>query len=125
MDNLKYMKHHLFDILNLNYAFEEWTDDDVPEIYWIGELQEIPTGVENGYEESAFILTAFSRGKWIDVLTQKDAIKEHFPPIHGLRDNTNSGSIAVFYENSISVPTGEADKKRLQINLRIREWKKG
>lgn len=125
MDNLKFMKHHLIDVLNLPYAFEEWEDEEVPPTYWIGEIQEVTTGFENGYEESVFILTATTRGKWVDVLQTKETIKAHFDSIYGLRGNTDSGSIAVFYENSFPVPTGEAELKRLQINIRIRQWKKG
>ncbi len=123
MDNLKFMNEQLVDVLNLSYAFEEWTDDTFPETYWIGELQEMPTMLENGYEESVFILTGTTRGKWLDLMQTKKTLKKHFPSIHGLRATTDSGAIAVFYENSIAVPTGEADLKRLQINFRIKEWK--
>ena len=125
MDNLKFMKTQLIDVLHLPYAFMEWKEDDFPETYWIGELQEIPTTLENGYEESVFILTGTTRGKWFEIMQTKKDLKEHFSPIHGLRGDTDGGSITVFYENSIPVPTGEADLKRLQINFRIKEYKKG
>lgn len=125
MDNLKFMKVQLIDVLHLPYAFNEWKDDDFPETYWIGELQEVPTILENGYEESIFILTGTTRGNWLDIMQTKNSLKEHFSPIYGLRGNTESGSIVIFYESSISVPTGEADLKRLQINFRIKEYKKG
>ena len=123
MDKLKLIKEQLIDVLNLPYSFMEWENDEIPKTYWIGEIQEVPITTENGYEESIFILTGTTRGKWFDLLSVKDDIKTNFSPIYGLRKSTDSGSIAVFYENSLPVPTGEAEIKRLQINLRIKEWK--
>lgn len=117
------MKEHLIDVLNLNYSFEEWGSDEIPEIYWIGEIYEVPTTLENGYAEFAFILTAFTRGKWTDAIDTSEIIKEHFPPVHGLRADTGNGSIVVYYKDAMPVPTGEADKKRLQINFKISQWK--
>lgn len=123
MDKLELIKEQLIDVLNLPYSFMEWEKDEIPMTYWIGEIQEVPITTENGYEESIFILTGTTRGKWFDLLSVKDDIKTNFSPIYGLRKSTDSGSIAVFYENSLPVPTGEAEIKRLQINLRIKEWK--
>ena len=81
------------------------------------------TTTEDGAEESTMILTGFHRGAFIDLETDKSKIKDHFHPIHGLRGKTDGGSIAVFFEGAFYVPTGEADLKRMQINLKIKEWK--
>ena len=36
---------------------------------------------------------------------------------------TESGSVvAIFYANSFDVPTGDAELKKMQINLMIKEW---
>ncbi len=59
----------------------------------------------------------------IDLMEIKDKIKGHFNPIHGLRSKTDSGSIAVFFDGFFTIPTGEADLKKMQINLTIKEWK--
>ncbi len=109
--------------LGLNYALEEWEKDEIPPVYWIGEAVEINNHLEDGRGECSFILTGFTHGTWAALYADAAKIEHLFSPIHGLRGNTADGSIAVFYENSTPVPTGEADIKRLQINLKILVWK--
>ena len=104
------------------YEFMRWTQPlEYP--YIVGEYSDVPTSNEDGSEESSFILTVTTRGKWIELEQIKEKIKRHFPPVFGLRGKTDSGSIAVFFSDAFPVPTGEADLKRLQINLSIKEWK--
>lgn len=108
--------------LKLPYEFMEWTQP-VKGAYIVGEYVDVPTLNEDGSEESSFILTVTTRGKWLELEQIKAKIKKHFPSVCGLRGNTDSGSIAVFFSDAFPVPTGEADLKRLQINLTIKEWK--
>ena len=110
------------DILSVPYEFGEWTSNVVYP-YSVGEITEEPSTTEDGLEESTMILTCFTRGKYIDLEIIKEKIKRHFHPIHGLRASTDSGSIAVFFDGSFYIPTGEADLKKIQINLKIKEWK--
>lgn len=121
MDKLKFIKKQLNEI-GIPYEFGEW-DSVVKYPYYVGEISEEPTITEDGAEQSTLILNGFSRGKYIDLETDKAKIKKHFHPIHGLRGRTDSGSIAVFYGGAFYVPTNEADLKRIQINLIIKEWK--
>ena len=58
--------------------------------------------------------------KYDDATAIKEKIKKHF---QDLRASIDSGSIAVFYGGAFYVPTGEADLKKLQINLNIKTWK--
>ena len=109
-------------LLQIPYEFMEWTQP-VKYPYTVGEYADIPTLNEDGSEESSFILTITTRGKWIELEEIKNKIKKHFPPVFGLRGKTDSGSIAVFFSDAFPVPTGEADLKRLQINLSIKQWK--
>ena len=104
------------------YEFGEWSSAIVYP-YFVGEITELPTMTEDGFEEFDFILTGFHRGAMIDLLTVKEKIKSHFDPIYGLRGETDSGAIAVFYDGFFTVPTGEADLKKIQINLKINVWK--
>ena len=122
---IKFIKKELVDVLGLHYSFVEWGEDEIPPIYWIGAIFESPTNLENGYAEANFLLTAFTREKWLDVIDEAEIIKSHFPSIYGLRADTDSGSIIVSYESATPVPTDEADIKRLQINLKIIQYKKG
>ena len=121
MDKLKIVKEQL-NILAVPYEFGEWTKaEQYP--YWVGEITEHPTITEDGCEESTLILTGTHKGKRIDLETFKESIKKHFDQNFGFRAKTDSGSIAVFFDGSFYVPTGVADLCRIQINLKILEWK--
>ena len=125
MEKLKFINEQM-EILEVPYEFgDEWTSK-VTYPYFTGEITEIPTMSEDGYEESEMILTGFHRGKgaWFELETIKNTIKKHFDPDYGLRASTDSGTIAVFFNGSFPVPTGEAELKRVQINLLIKEWRK-
>ena len=121
MDKLKFINEQM-DILAVPYEFGEWTSK-VKYPYFVGELTEEPIVTEDGLEESTMILNGFTRGKFLAMEELKDQIKKHFDPRNGLRAKTDSGSITVFFNGSFYVPTGEADLKRIQINLLIKEWK--
>lgn len=121
MDKLKFINEQM-DILAVPYEFGEWTSE-VKYPYSVGEITEEPTMTEDGLEESTMILTCFTRGKYIELEEVKNKIKNHFHPIYGLRADTDNGSIIVFFDGSIYLPTGEAELKKIQINLKIKEWK--
>lgn len=122
MDKLTFIKEQM-SILGIPYAFMEWTKSTIPDRYCIGEYTETPPIYENGLEESTFTLTETTRGKWILLEQDKEKIKKHFPPVGGLVAKTENGYIAAFYAGAFPVPTGEADLKRMQINIDIKEWK--
>ena len=121
MDKLKFIKEQM-DLLAVPYEFGEWTSE-VKYPYFVGEITEEPIVTEDGLEESTLILNGFTRSKYLAMEELKDQIKKHFDPRNGLRAKTDSGSITVFFNGSFYVPTGEADLKRIQINLLIKEWK--
>ena len=121
MDKLKFIKEQLT-LLSVPYEFGEWSSA-VKYPYFTGEITEEPITTEDGLEQSTLLLNGFHRGKYIDLEEIKAKIKKHFHPIHGLRGQTESGSIAVFYGGAFYIPTNEADLKRIQINLIIKEWK--
>lgn len=121
MEKLKFINQQMAE-LSIPYEFGEWTTDVIYP-YSVGEVSEDPITTEDGAETSTFILNFFHRGNYADLESIKARIKQHFQPIFGLRASTDSGAIAVFYESAFYVPTNEADLKRLQINLTIKEWK--
>ena len=122
MDKLKFINAQM-DAIGVPYEFGQWSSD-ITYPYFVGE-QPSPEvfPAEDGSEESTILVMGFHRGKIIDLETVKQKIKSHFSPIHGLRSKTDSGSIAVFYDGAFYIPTGEADLKKIQINLTIKEWK--
>lgn len=123
MENLTFINEQM-EALNIPYQFEEWTSENVPNTYFVGELMDEPTTTEDGAEASTLILTGFHRGsQYLTLETIKKQIKRHFNRVVGLSAKTENGSINVAYENSFYIPSGEADLKKIQINLKIKEWK--
>ena len=91
--------------------------------YFTGEYQEIEPLSEDGMEETTFLLNGFSRADWLSLEEAKAKIKEKFDPKGGLIVTTDTGSVvAIFYSDSLVIPTEDAELKRMQINLTIKEW---
>lgn len=123
MEKLKFINEQMTAIA-VPYEFDVWSSEIIPNLYFVGEITEESTITEDGRESSTMLLTGFCRGKMIDLLTVMEKIKSHFPPAYGLRGTTDSGSsIAVFFDGYLNIPSGEADLKKIQINLKIFEWK--
>lgn len=122
MEKLAFIKEQM-DSISVPYQFGAWTSKvDFP--YIVGEITEEPATTEDGLEESTLILTMFHRGKQRgDMEELKAKIKKHFDPIFGLRAAVDGCAIAVFFDGSYYVPTGEANLEKMQINLKIKEWK--
>lgn len=130
MDKLEFINDQMT-ALGVPYQYGEWVqeadDARTPSVvkypYTVGEISEDPVITEDGAEESTLILTCWNRGALIVLEEIKKKIKKHFHPIHGLRGNTDSGVIAVFYDASFPIPSGQEGLKKMQINLKIKEWK--
>lgn len=113
------------DALGLLYAFGEYRvkdDEEIPATYFVGEYQEIEPLNEDGMQETSFMITGFSRESWYALERAKESINKYF----GVSGKTviadNGTAVAIFYASSLVVPTGDAELKRLQINLTIKEW---
>ena len=110
--------------IGVPYEFMRWTSSvDADDVYFVGEYSEIPTISEDGYKEINLMLTGTTRNSWLELEEYRAKIESHFPSVYGLRKQTDKGAMAIFYENAFPVPTGEADLKRIQINLLIKSWK--
>lgn len=109
--------------IDVPYEFMRWTSTNIPNRYWIGEYSETPTETEDGYEEGTLILTGTTKDLWSVLMQDREKIKDHFPKIGGLRIVTETGVVVIFYDDSTPVPTGDANLKRIQINLQIKAWK--
>ena len=109
--------------LGLNYAFMRW-EGDIVYPYFVGEYQEVPSMREDGFEESVFILSGWTRGSWAELETAKEKIEKYFNRVSGKTVITDNGSaVAIFYENSMVVPTGDMELKKIEIRLSVKEWK--
>lgn len=108
--------------LGINYSFMEWKGNPVYP-YFVGEYQEVEPYNEDGMQETAFILSGFSRETWLQLEEEKKKIKNHFNKVSGKTVIADNGAaVAVFYSNSLVVPTGDEELKKIQINLTIKEW---
>jgi hypothetical protein len=121
MDKLKIINEQMAAI-GIPYELGQWSSA-IQYPYWVGEFTEEPITTEDGLEQSTLLLTGTNRGDYLSLETDKAKIRKHFDPICGLIAETDSGMIAVFFDGAFPVPTGEADLKRMQINLKIKEWK--
>lgn len=121
MDILKFMYAQM-NVLEIPYEFGEWTSE-IQYPYFVGEMTDQEATTEDGMEEYTFVLNGFHRGKILDLEKVKETIKKHFDTIHGVRIANESGAIAAFYSHSAYLPTGEAELKRVQINIKIKRWK--
>lgn len=122
MDRLKFINEQM-GVIAVPYEYGQWSSA-ITYPYSVGEMTEEPTVTEDGRESSTMLLTVFHRGEYLEMETFKEKIKSHFCPVYGLRGTTASGAtIVVCYDNAFYVPTGDADLKKLQINLKINIWK--
>lgn len=111
----------LMETLGLGYEFMEWTSAPVYP-YFVGEYQETVPQNEDGEQETTFILTGFSRGSWVQLEEAKKKIKKYFTEAGRIATTESDSAVAIFYANSFPVPTGDAELKKIQINLTVKEW---
>jgi hypothetical protein len=110
--------------LGIEYSFAEYTKKPVIYPYFVGEYQETESTTEDGLQETTFMLTGFSRDSWLTLEEAKEKIENRFNKVSGYTVIADNGSgVAVFYADSMIVPTGDAELKRIQINLSVKEWK--
>ena len=108
--------------VGLKYAFMEWKDKPAYP-YFVGEYQEQPVVSEDGLQEADFILTGFTRSSWADLEKAKEKIENYFYREGKTVIAPSGNAVAVCYLNSFAVPTGDAELKRIEIHLRVKEWK--
>jgi len=108
--------------LEFNYAYLEWLDEPV-DLYATGEYQEGEALDESGQQEGTFMLTVVSR-KGIEALEEAtETVKQYFDKVSGKTVIADNGSaVAIFYAGSFPVRTMDAELKKMQINLSIKEW---
>ncbi len=119
---LKAVAEDMRNVLGLKYDFMEWHGRP-PDTYFIGEYQEVEPLTEDGEQEAVFILTGFSRKSFSELERCRERIRKLYHPVEGRVRSTESGSVvAVYYGSSIPLATGDAEIKRIQINLQVKEW---
>lgn len=109
--------------LGITYGFGT-LEGPVSYPYFVGEYTETEPMTEDGLQETTFLLTGFTREKWITLEDAREAIERKFNRVSGETAMAEDGSaVAIFYAGSLIVPTGDGELKSIQINLHIKEWK--
>ena len=121
IETLKFINDTLVDG-GINYEFGEWTSDVVPSPYFVGEYEEFESITEDGLQEISFLLTGTTRGSWLDLERAKDTIEKLFSKTTGKTAILDSAGVAIFYDRALIIPTGDAELKRIEIRLTIKEW---
>lgn len=103
----------------INYEFGVWTSDIVYP-YFVGEYNESDATLEDGLHEADFFLNGFTKGSWLDLENAKETIENVFSGNTTIL--SNGSGIDVSYAGSLVIPTGDENLKRIQINLKIKEW---
>ena len=110
--------------MGIEYGFGVYAKRPVKYPYFVGEYTEQEAMTEDGLQEATFLLTGFHRGTWSELEDTKEKIEKYFNQVSGKTVITDNGSgVAVFYANSLIVPTADAELKSIQVNLNIKEWK--
>ena len=119
IDSLKFISDTLTGA-GINYEFWEWTSP-VKYPYFVGEYSESEPVNEDGMQESEVILNGFTREAYFELETAKAKIEKLFSNMTTILPNGNG--LAIFYAGSLVVPTGDEELKKIEIHLRINEWK--
>lgn len=108
--------------IGVNYAFAEWKGE-IKYPYFVGEYQETPAMNEDGLQEADFILTGFTRNAWAELEEAKEKIENYFYKNGRTAIASSGNAMAIFYGNALVIPTGDAELKRIEIHLDVKEWK--
>lgn len=109
--------------LGIEYGFAEYAKTPVVYPYFVGEYTERESMTEDGLQEATFLLTGFHRGTWLELERAKEQIEKHFSQVGKVVIAEDGSAVAIFYANTLIVPTGDAELKSIQVNLSIKEWK--
>lgn len=112
--------------LGLAYGFGGYGAEKIVYPYFVGEYSEFESDTESGLQESTFMLTGFARGREAGLALEDavESIRDYFNRISGKTVIADNGSaVAVFYSSAMVVPTGDAELRRIQVNLDVKEWK--
>ena len=104
----------------VNYEFGEWRGKLVYP-YWVGEYSETPSMNEDGAVEATLKLNGFTRGGWLGFENEKRKIEAVF--YHNTSILDDGSGVDISYSGSLIVPTGDAELKRMEITLSIKQWR--
>lgn len=122
-ETLEYIKNGM-ESIGVPYEFMQYGSEiSETEFYFSGEYNETGVLTEDGQEETNFILTGTGRCSFLDLENAKKKIKNLFPPIGGNRAILPGGAgVVIMYDSAFPLKSVDAEIKRIQINLTVKEW---
>lgn len=92
--------------------------------YFVGTYTDSEPTTEDGLHEGVVTLDGFHRGSWLELIEAQETIENHFCWMSSTPIIAADGSaVVVLYAGSQIVPTGDAELKRVRINLQVKEWR--
>lgn len=115
---LKVLKNEL-ETLNIPYAYDKW-DADVVLPFFVGELDEIETGDEDGKSEYSFTLTGEDIGTYLNLYKYAETLKKEYKQSKKIK--IDNGYLVISYDNTMTIPVEIANVKRIEIKFTIYSW---
>lgn len=111
----------LINELDINYHYERNNSTEIIYPYWVGEVLSTSQTYEDRSENITIKLVGTSQGSYTELLTEYDKIKNYFKQT---RKQHFDNGVVVFNLAGTNphIPTGEADLKRVEINIDAILW---
>ena len=103
--------------LGIQYEYERFNGTGYP--YWTGTYTGIDFSAENNRESGQMLLEGWTRERNLPLVRHADQIKKKFRNYQTAGANS---STVVNFLSAITIPTGEADLKKIQIVLQTEHW---
>ena len=116
---LEYIANKLADE-EINYAFMRW-EKEIIYPYFVGTYNEKEPTEEDQFHEYSFTLAGFTRGSMLELLEAKETIENLFSS--HVATLPNESAVVISYAGSTSIPIDEGELKRIEIELKIQEWR--
>lgn len=105
---------------NINYAFLRW-NKEIAYPYFVGEYRELEPTEEDQYHEYNFTLTGFTRESWSELERAKKTIEDLFDS--HTTTLPDGSAVVISYAGSFPIPIDEGELKKIQIDIKIQEWR--
>ncbi|MEG0991345.1 MAG: hypothetical protein RSN88_10830 [Gordonibacter sp.] len=122
---IKSVINDLMESLDLPYQYWEYEDlgEGIPSSYFVGERMPDSVGDESGGEGGMFVLSGWSRGGLVPLVSAESAIKAVLDAPGGdVRFAGEGGACVVWYLQSQDIPSDVEGMCRMEVTLGYREW---
>lgn len=104
------------------YQYETYqTAGKLPPVYCVGHCSGSPITEESGMMSGTFLLTLVGTS-WDALVTARERICRAFPIVSGYSTSGDNYAVLLYYDSATAIPCDDARMKKIQINLKYREW---